>query len=513
MIEDAELLRRYAQDYSQAAFAELVKRRIDLVYGVALRHVGGDTYLAQDVTQLVFADLARKANELSSHLVLSGWLYRSAQFAAADAVRSERRRREREQESFIMNQTSTDESGNVDGEKLRPVLDQVLGELDDEDRDAVALRFFEQRSFADVARALQVSEDTARKRVARALDKLHGLLAQRGLRSTTAAVGVALANQLGGVAAPAVLANAIAGAAFANPIAATEATVGAVGAFGLVSATKFAAVAFVLAAISVGFTSKHPRATQVTRGQIATMLTQRDDLQRRLKSGEVRLASAEERIRIADAEIGKLLKEIREIAPGTTPPPPGGAGGVAFVIDTSGSMRDFTTQKLWPVVSASIGSTLSAFPDVRYFIVFDADGRNVLGGRSEWLSRTPEALRQAEQALDNYQVFSESNPLPGISNILRVLASQRREAGQLHVCVIGDEFVSDPASVLRQLNELNPADAEGKRRATISAIQLPTTSRVSGSMGATGVKFQAAMTEVAKAHGGSFTLLPDSVLQ
>src|SRR5215207_8553445 len=103
MTEDAELLRSYARDRSQTAFAELVKRRIDLVYGVALRQVGGDSYLAQDVTQLVFADLARKANELSSHLVLSGWLYRSAQFAAADAVRSERRRREREQESFMMN--------------------------------------------------------------------------------------------------------------------------------------------------------------------------------------------------------------------------------------------------------------------------------------------------------------------------------------------------------------------------------------------------------------------------
>src|SRR5215213_4071990 len=83
------------------------------------------------------------------------WRYGRSQFAAADAVRSERRRREREQESFMMNQTPSDQPGNVDGEKLRPVLDQVLGELDEEDRDAVALRFFEQRSFADVAQALQ----------------------------------------------------------------------------------------------------------------------------------------------------------------------------------------------------------------------------------------------------------------------------------------------------------------------------------------------------------------------
>ena len=95
MTEDAELLRRYAADRSEAAFAELVQRRLDLVYSVALRQVGGDAHLAQDVTQRVFADLARKAAKLSDRTVLSGWLYRSAQFAASDVVRSERRRRAR----------------------------------------------------------------------------------------------------------------------------------------------------------------------------------------------------------------------------------------------------------------------------------------------------------------------------------------------------------------------------------------------------------------------------------
>lgn len=218
MIEDAELLRRYARDRSEAAFAELAKRRLDLVYSVALRQVGGDMHLAQDVTQRVFADLARKARELADRTVLSGWLYRSAQFAAADVVRSERRRREREQETQTMHETSSDRAGEADWEKFRPVLDQVLGELDDEDRDAVALRFFEERSFADVGRALRLSEDTARKRVARALDKMHALLARRGVTSTTAAVAVALANQVT-VAAPTGLAATVTGAALAGSAA------------------------------------------------------------------------------------------------------------------------------------------------------------------------------------------------------------------------------------------------------------------------------------------------------
>ena len=96
MIEDSTLLRRYVDDRSEAAFAELVRRRVNLVYAVALRQVAGDTQLAEDVTQKVFVDLARKARALADRPVLSGWLYRSAQFAASDIVRSERRRRSRE---------------------------------------------------------------------------------------------------------------------------------------------------------------------------------------------------------------------------------------------------------------------------------------------------------------------------------------------------------------------------------------------------------------------------------
>lgn len=214
MLEDAKLLRRYAEHRSQEAFAELVRRRVNLVYSVALRQVGGDVQLAEDVTQRVFTDLARKAASLADHTVLSGWLYRSAQFAASDVVRAERRRRGREQEAYAMNETlSANEP--VDWETFRPVLDEALSELDAADRDAVALRFFEERSFAEVGAALRLNEDAARKRVARALDKLHGLLARRGVTSTTVALGTALAGQTS-VAAPVGLAASVTGGALAG---------------------------------------------------------------------------------------------------------------------------------------------------------------------------------------------------------------------------------------------------------------------------------------------------------
>ncbi len=214
MIEDSELLRRYVEDRSQAAFSELVQRRVNLVYSVALRQVGGDAHLAEDVTQKVFADLARKASSLMTRPVLSGWLYRSAQYAGTDVVRSERRRRAREQQTQLMNDP-THQAGEraEDWEKLRPVLDEAMADLSDDDRDAVALRFFEERPFADIGYALRLSEDTARKRVERALDKLHAALSKRGVTSTTGALGLALANQVA-VAAPSGLAASITGAAF-----------------------------------------------------------------------------------------------------------------------------------------------------------------------------------------------------------------------------------------------------------------------------------------------------------
>src|ERR1700761_5685031 len=100
MTPDCELLREFARTNSEDAFAELVKRHVNLVYSAALRQVNGDAHLAQDVTQSVFSDLARKAAWLSRRQSLSGWLYTSAHFAAAKVIRAETRRRNRE-ETFM----------------------------------------------------------------------------------------------------------------------------------------------------------------------------------------------------------------------------------------------------------------------------------------------------------------------------------------------------------------------------------------------------------------------------
>ena len=180
MSNDNELLRRYTRDRSEKAFSEFVQRHVNLVYSAALRQSNGDTGLAEDITQSVFVEVARKAPRLSRHSALAGWLYTCVHHVAANLRRSEQRRRKREQAACAMNDLK---STDVD-DGLWQVLDDAMHELSAMDRTAVVLRFFEERSLREVGEVLGLNENSARMRVERALGKLRGLLARRGTTSS-----------------------------------------------------------------------------------------------------------------------------------------------------------------------------------------------------------------------------------------------------------------------------------------------------------------------------------------
>jgi RNA polymerase sigma factor (sigma-70 family) len=201
MTPDPELLANFARTNSEDAFAELVRRHVNLVYSAALRQVNADEHLAKDVAQTVFTDLARKADSLARRESLTGWLYTSAHFAAAKIVRGETRRRDRE-EKFMREPTNEpDEAGRVipcipdaEWEKLRPALDAAMHELKSADREAILLRYFENRPFAEVGAKLGLNENAARMRVERALEKLRAGFAKRGVTATATLAAVISAN-------------------------------------------------------------------------------------------------------------------------------------------------------------------------------------------------------------------------------------------------------------------------------------------------------------------------------
>ena len=234
MIDDTELLRSFAEEKSEAAFAELVRRRLNLVYSVALRQCGGDAHRAEDAAQKVFIDLARKAHLLARQPVLLGWLYRSAQCAAIDLVRSEARRHAREAVALAMNEASA--AAGPNWSELRPFIDEAMAELGERDRDALLLRYVEAEPFAQIGARLGLTEDAARRRVDRALEKIRGRLARRGIRSTAALLAGAFAAQAG-TAAPAGVAGSITSAALTHA-AANGATLGGFAAIFTMAKTK-----------------------------------------------------------------------------------------------------------------------------------------------------------------------------------------------------------------------------------------------------------------------------------
>jgi RNA polymerase sigma factor (sigma-70 family) len=183
MKNDAALLKEYATGNSEEAFRELVARHAPMVHSAALRQVGCNA-LAEDVTQVVFSLLARQADKLTDRPVIAGWLHRTARFAALKAVRTERRRRDREQEAHPMNE---EDDSQAIWRQIEPHLDEAIDTLGENDRNAVMLRYFDGRNLRDIGDALGVSEDAAQKRVSRALEKLRAFLA---CRKVAVSVGV-----------------------------------------------------------------------------------------------------------------------------------------------------------------------------------------------------------------------------------------------------------------------------------------------------------------------------------
>jgi RNA polymerase sigma factor (sigma-70 family) len=190
---DVELLEKH-RGGCEEAFADLVRRHIGWIYGVARRGLR-DSHLAEDVTQAVFVLLHRKAPRFTADRAMVSWLHKATRYATQTAAKSERRRQRRETEA-AMRTPQTTESPQSEWTQLAPELDEMIGRLSRADREAILLRYYRDLSYAEIAVEIGTTEEAARKRVDRAIEKLRQRATEKGLNITAGSLAAGLANQL-----------------------------------------------------------------------------------------------------------------------------------------------------------------------------------------------------------------------------------------------------------------------------------------------------------------------------
>jgi RNA polymerase sigma factor (sigma-70 family) len=313
---DSQLLRAYAEHRSEPAFAELVRRYVDFVYSAAQRMVC-NSHLAEDVAQSVFVALAKNAAQLTHRPVLSGWLHRTAQNIAAQTVRSEVRRRAREQEAAAMNALLATEPDAL-WANIAPHLDAALGELSEPDRDALLLRYFERKSAREMAQTLGTSEEAAQKRVSRAVERLREFFAKRGV--TVGASGLVVVISANAVqAAPVGLAVTIStAAALAGTTIATTATATTIKTIAMTTLQKTLVTAVITAAVGTGIYQARQVSTlrsqiQSLQQQQAPLAEQIQQLTRDYSDATNRLAALNDDNERLNRNPGELLKLREEV--------------------------------------------------------------------------------------------------------------------------------------------------------------------------------------------------------
>ena len=322
MDDSQQLLADYVKDGSESAFRGLVARYINSVHSTAVRLVNGDTHLAEDITQTVFVDLARKAHTLPPEVSLGGWLHRDTCFVAGITMRGERRRHFRERQAAAMNIQVDHTAANL--ALVAPILDDAINQLEPDDRMAILLRFFDQLGFRAVGERMGSNENAARMRVNRALEKLQVLLKNRGVTFPAAALGTALA--VGFVSeAPVGLAATVAGTALAK-LASGGASVPFLK-FMAKSNPKLTIVGgTAVAALSVSLVIQHQslaelraqnRTLQEQASQLAPLTEENQRLSNLVVHANTRLAAAEGQVlelaRLRD-EAGRLRLQTNDLA-------------------------------------------------------------------------------------------------------------------------------------------------------------------------------------------------------
>jgi RNA polymerase sigma factor (sigma-70 family) len=380
---DMDLVREFARHNSEAAFTELVRRHINLVYSVARRCTGNDGD-AHDVTQAVFIILARKAAGLREKTLLTGWLYETTRFAGARLLRTNARRHAREQEAY-MQSTLTEAGTDAVWMQLSPHLEAAMSKLAAADRALLVLRFYENKSGPEAAALLGIREDAAHKRVTRAIEKLRKVFAQRGVTLSGAAIA-------GAVSANSVQAAPVGLAAIVKAASLAAATTGTFSIFSFMTMPKLklALNAMVVGGVTIAFVIQHQAQVKL-RADNESLRQQITQLQTDNESLSNQLASAGNSKSLSDEQFTELLRLRGEVT------------------------RLRQQQKVLPVVTQlktnnSSSAQLIQFHLKARFVSFPTGSLQALG--VNWMSGTPKTGLLTEQ---QFKIIKEA--LQGASDV------------------------------------------------------------------------------------------------
>jgi RNA polymerase sigma factor (sigma-70 family) len=314
---DLELLREYQEHGSETAFTALVQRHVNLVYSAAFRHVRSRE-LAEEITQSVFVDLAQKGRKLKANSILSAWLYQVARARAIDVFRRESRRQVREQ--MAVEVTDMNHDSNL-WSQIEPLFEEAMRKLNEGERTAIVLRYFENKSLREVGKELGTNEDTVQKRISRAVEKLRNYFSLRGIRTPAAAlVAVISANAV--QSAPLGLnAVSLASVALASPGFCSGTFLGI--AKGIAMTTTQKAIVITTITLAIGTSVFEARRASKAQSDLASLRQERaipanfmaemDELRESVSSGSNRLnvlRKENEELRRQASEILRLRGEV-----------------------------------------------------------------------------------------------------------------------------------------------------------------------------------------------------------
>jgi RNA polymerase sigma factor (sigma-70 family) len=253
MTSDLDLLRQFTQENSQDAFTEIVRRHVNLVYSAALRQVRSPQ-LAEEIAQSVFADLARAAGKLKPDTILIAWLYAVTRRTAIDVIRKESRRQLREQIAVEMNNMNATAK---DWTQIEPLLDDAMAALDETDRSAILLRYFENKNLREIGANLKISDDAAQKRISRALERLREFFSKRNVAIGASGLAVLISANAVQAAPVGLVATISSTVALAGTAVSTSTIIAATKTIAMTTLQKTFITAALTAAIGTGIFEAH----------------------------------------------------------------------------------------------------------------------------------------------------------------------------------------------------------------------------------------------------------------